>query len=39
MEAALARDAERATGLLAEHYNRSLEVMLTAGFTIGASDD
>lgn len=32
MEAALNRDAERATAELASHYQQSLDVMLTAGF-------
>lgn len=32
LEAVLDRDAERATELLTQHYNRSLEVMLASGF-------
>lgn len=32
LEAVLDRDAERASELLTEHYNRSLEVMLASGF-------
>lgn len=32
LEAALARDADRAVELLAEHYTHSLDVMLAAGF-------
>ncbi len=39
MEAALDRDAERATAMLTEHYTRSLEVMLAAGFTIDSVVD
>lgn len=36
LEAALDRDADRATELLTEHYNTSLAVMLTAGFALPA---
>lgn len=38
MRAALDRDPDAATRLLTEHYQRSLEVMLAAGFVIPITD-